>query len=233
MPDKTKSKVLIVDDDVFISEQLNSILEDLGYQVTEIAFNAESALQALKTNPPDIAILDINMHGRNQGFEIAKYIRENLNIPFIFLTSFADESTVNEASKLTPDGYLLKPFNEATIFSTLNIVLKRHRKTNSHFNIKIGHEIHKVKDDELLFIMSADKYIEIHTKAKKYLKRDTIDHFIQENELKGMKRVHRSYAVKIDNIDSVKGSTIYINNQEIPISNTYKEAFKKAYSSFL
>lgn len=233
MPDKTKSKVLIVDDDVFISEQLNSILEDLGYQVTEIAFNAESAIQALKINPPDVAILDINMHGRNQGFEIAEYIRKNLSIPFIFLTSFADELTVNEASKLTPDGYLLKPFNEATIFSTLNIVLQRHRKNNNHFKIKIGHEIHKVKDDELLFIMSADKYIEIHTKTKKYLKRDTIDSFVQENKLIGINRVHRSYAVKLDNIDSVKGSVIYINNQEIPISNTYKEDFKKAYSSFL
>lgn len=230
MPDKTKSKVLIVDDDVFISEQLNSILEDLGYQVSDIAFNAESAIHSLKTNPPDIAILDINMHGRNQGFEIARYIKDNVNIPFIFLTSFADESTVNEASKLTPDSYLLKPFNEATIFSTLNIVLQRHHKNNSYFNIKIGHEIHKVKDSDLLFIMSSDKYIEIHTKTKKYLKRDTINSFLQQNEQKGICRVHRSYAVKLDNIDSVKGSIIHINNLEIPISNTYKQDFKNAYN---
>ncbi|MBU2940003.1 response regulator [Lacinutrix sp. C3R15] len=230
MRDKTKSKVLIVDDDVFISEQLSSILEDLGYLVTEIAFNAESAIQALKTNTPDIAILDINMHGRNQGFEIATYIRENLNIPFIFLTSFADESTVNKAAKLTPDAYLLKPFNEANIFSTLNIVLNRYKKVNKYFNIKIGHEIHNLKEDDLLFIMSSDKYIEIHTKTKKYLKRGTINSFLQQKELKGICRVHRSYAVKLDNIESVKGNTIHINNLEIPISNTYKQDFKNAYN---
>ena len=229
MPDKIISKVLIVDDDVFISEELNGILEDLEYQVTDIAFNAESAITSLKTNPPDIAILDINMHGRNQGFEIAKFINDNLKIPFIFLTSFADASTVKEASKLTPDGYLLKPFNEATIFSTLNIVLNRHRKNTNHFTVKIGHEQHKVKEDDILFIMSSDKYIEIHTVKKKYLKRGSIDTFIEENNLKGICRVHRSFAVKIDKIESIKGSVIHISQQKIPVSNTYKEAFKKAY----
>jgi DNA-binding LytR/AlgR family response regulator len=232
MLDKRKSKVLIVDDEVFISEQLNTILEDLGYEVTDIAFNTESAINSLHANPPDIAILDINMHGKNQGFEIANYINENLDIPFIFLTSFADEATVKEASKLTPEGYLLKPFNEANIFSTLNIVLNRYTKNNTYFNIKIGHEIHKVKEEDLLFIMSSDKYIEIQTKTKKYLKRDTIDNFIAENELTDICRVHRSYAVKLHNIESVKGAVININNEEIPISNTYKENFKKVYSAF-
>lgn len=228
---KRKSKVLIVDDEVFISEQLNIILEDLGYEVTDIAFNAESAINALKTNLPDVAILDIKMHGKNQGFEIAEYINKNLNIPFIFLTSFADEKTVREASKLTPEAYLLKPFNEANIFSTLNIVLNRHRKNNSYINLKIGHEIYKVKEEDLLYIMSSDKYIEIHTKNKKYIKRDTIDAFIEENNLSDVCRVHRSYAVKLHNIESIKGSTIYISNKEIPISNTFKETFKIAYNS--
>jgi len=231
MPDRKKTKVLIVDDDVFISEQLCSILEELDYQVSEIAFNAESAIKALRSKTPDIAILDIHMHGKNQGFEIASYIRQHLNIPFVFLTSFADESTVNEASKLTPDGYILKPFNEATIFSTLNIVLKRHQQNNSYFTIKIGHEIHKVKDSDLLYIMSSDKYIEIQTKTRKYLKRDSIDNFIKTNKLKGVTRVHRSYAVKLENIDSIKGSVIYIHQKEIPISHTYKEAFTKSYNA--
>lgn len=231
MRDNKKIKVLIADDDVFISEQLNSILEDLDYEVTAIAFNAESAIAALKTERPDIAILDINMHGRNQGFEIAQYINSHLNIPFIFLTSFADASTVKEASKLIPDGYLLKPFNEASIYSTLNIVIDRHLKNNSYFTIKIGHELHKVKTNDLLYIESSDKYIEIHTSTKKYLKRDSIDTFIKKNKIEGVCRVHRSYAVKIDNIDSVKGTLIHINNQKIPISNTYRETFKKRYNS--
>ncbi len=74
------------------------------------------------------------MHGENQGFEIAEYIRDHMDIPFLFLTSFADESTVNEASVLTPEGYLLKPFNERDIYSTLNVVLKRYEKRSPNIS---------------------------------------------------------------------------------------------------
>ncbi len=231
MQDKMKKKVLIVDDEVFISEQLNIILEDLGYEVSDIAFNTQSAIASLKSNPPDIAILDIKMHGENQGFQIAKYIKENMDIPFVFLTSFSDKSTVKEASELSPDGYLLKPFNEADIFSTLNVVLTRLAQKNPYFTIKIGHEVHKVNVTDLLWIKSSDKYIEIQTKTKKYLKRDGIDSFIEDNDLPGVMRVHRSYAVKTENVSSVKGSHLLINAYEIPISKTYEKAFKKAYIS--
>ena len=231
MQDKMKKKVLIVDDEVFISEQLNIILEDLGYEVSEIAFSTQSAIDSLNTNPPDIAILDIKMHGENQGFEIAKYIKENMDIPFVFLTSFSDKATVSEASELSPDGYLLKPFNEADIFSTLNVALTRSANKNPYFTIKIGHEVHKVNVKDLLWIKSSDKYIEIQTKTRSYLKRDGIDSFIMDNDLPGIIRVHRSYAVKIENVTSVKASTLLINEYEIPISKTYEKAFKKAYNS--
>ena len=76
--DNKKTKVLIVDDEVFISEQLNAVLIELGYRVTAIAYNTSTAIESLKSNPPDIAVLDIKMHGENQGFAIAKYIREHM-----------------------------------------------------------------------------------------------------------------------------------------------------------
>jgi len=229
MQGKSKIKVLIVDDDVFISEQLNAILKDLGYEVQEIAFDAQSAINSLNVTPPDIAILDIKMHGENQGFIIAKYIKEHLDIPFIFLTSFADESTVQEASKLAPDGYLLKPFNERDIFSTLNIILNRHIKNIKYIDLKVGHNVHKVKIEDLLWVKSSDKYIEIETSQRSYIKRDGIESFIESNKLLELIRVHRSYAVKIEKVDSVNGSVLLINNHEIPISKTYEKAFKKAY----
>jgi len=229
MQDKRKRKVLIVDDDVFISEQLSAILKDLAYDVQEIAFDTQSAIDSLKVSSPDIAILDIKMHGENQGFIIAKYIKEYLDIPFIFLTSFADEATVNEASQLAPDGYLLKPFNERDIFSTLNIVLNKYIKKVKYIDLKVGHNVHKVKTEDLLWVKSSDKYIEIQTSKRSYIKRDGIESFIASNKLLGLIRVHRSYAVKIEKIDSVNGSTLLINNHEIPISKTYEKVFKKAY----
>jgi len=229
MQDKRRKKVLIVDDEVFISEQLSAILKGLGYEVQEIAFDAESAINSLKVDAPDIAILDIKMHGENQGFIIAKYIKDHLEIPYIFLTSFADESTVQEASKLEPDGYVLKPFNERDIFSTLNIILNKYIKKVKYIGLKVGHNVHKVKIEDFLWVKSSDKYIEIQTSQRSYIKRDGIESFIASNKLLGLIRVHRSYAVKIDKVDGVNGSTLLINNHEIPISKKYEKAFKEAY----
>ena len=231
MPDKNKKKVLIVDDEVFISEQLNIILQGLDYEVTGMAYDTKSALDSLKLNPPDIAILDIKMHGENQGFKIADYIKKNMDIPFVFLTSFADESTVNKASELTPDGYLLKPFNERDIFSGLHMALNRYEKKAQFIDIKIGHEVHKVRLNDILWIQSSDKYIEIHSSDRRYLKRESIESFIEFINLPNIIRVHRSYAVNITQVDSVKSSSIFIDNEEIPISKSYHEAFIKAFQS--
>lgn len=227
--DSNKTKVLIVDDQVFISEQLNAILTELDFEVTTIAYNALTAIESLKLNPPELAILDIKMHGENQGFIIAKYIREHMDIPFLFLTSFADEPTVKKASEFSPDGYLLKPFNERDIFSTLNIVLNRFEKKHQFFNLKIGHEVHKIKVKDLLWIQSSDKYIEIHTTNKRYVKRDGIDSFISNNNLNDLFRIHRSYAVNLTKIDSIKGQNILIGKVEIPISKSYYQAFSSAF----
>lgn len=230
MPDH-KTKVLIVDDEVFISEQLKAILQNLNYDVTAVAYNTESALKALKLNPPDIAILDIKMHGRNQGFEIANYINTHLHIPFIFLTSFADEATVKDASELEPEAYLLKPFNEQNIFSTLNVVLSKHEKKRMYIHIKIGHEAHKVNVNDILFIKSSDKYIEIQTTKKQYLKRSGIDDFLTTHNIPRLIRVHRSFAVKLEHINSVKGKKIHILKYEIPISKAYESDFKTQYQA--
>ena len=227
--DNKKTKVLIVDDEVFISEQLNAVLIELGYRVTAIAYNTSTAIESLKSNPPDIAILDIKMHGENQGFAIAKYIREDMDIPFVFLTSFADKSTVKIASEFVPDGYLVKPFNERDIFSTLNIVLNRFEKKDLFIYTKIGHEVHKLKVNDLLWIKSSDKYVVIHTKHRFYLKRDNIESFIGSNNLSMFVRIHRSYAVNIKKIDSVKGRKVLIGNQEIPISKTYYQTLQKSF----
>ncbi len=229
MQDKKSFKVLIVDDDVFISEMLCVILEALGYVVQDIAFDAKSAIASLKTSLPDVVILDIQMHGENQGFTIAKYIKEHLDIPYIFLTSFADEATVIEASQFTPDGYLLKPFNERDIYATLNVILSKYNKEIKYIDLKVGHRVHKVKKEDLLWVKSSDKYIEIYTKQRSFVKRDSIESFMEFHQLKSFIRVHRSYAVKIDEIESVKGAKIFIAKQEIPISKTYQKAFKKAY----
>ena len=216
-----KKRILIVEDEVFIAEELASILDELGFEVTEIAFDTESAIQAIEKQTPDLAILDIRMYGKNQGFEIAEYINENLDIPFMFLTSFADNETVIEASKLKPNAYILKPFNNLDIFSTLSIVFETFEKKSTKIAINIGHEKALIDPNEILWIKSDDNYIEINTKDKRHVIRATISAFLDEHKLFDLVRAHRSYVVNIKQIVRLNNRSVTINDMEIPVSRTH------------
>ena len=216
-----KKRILIVEDEVFIAEELASILDELGFEVTDIAFDTESAIQAIQKQTPDLAILDIRMHGKNQGFEIAEYINENLDIPFMFLTSFADESTVVEASKLKPNAYILKPFNNLDIFSTLSIVFESFEKKSNKIVFKTGHEKVVIDPSEILWIKSDDNYIEVNTIDKRHVIRATIGAFLDEFKLNDLVRSHRSYVINLNQIASLNSRSVTINNTEIPVSRKH------------
>ena len=222
-----KKRILIVEDEVFIAEELASILEELGFEVTDIAFDTESAIKAIEKQAPDLAILDIRMHGKNQGFEIAEYINENLDIPFMFLTSFADDSTVIEASKLKPNAYILKPFNNLDIFSTLSIVFESFEKKSSKIALKTGHESVLIDPNEILWIKSDDNYIEVNTADNRHVIRATIDSFLEEYNLSNFVRAHRSYAVNIHKTDRLNTKSLTINNIEIPVSRKHINNLRK------
>ena len=77
--------VLIVEDEMIIAESISDMLEDLGYEVADICIRAKSALDKIKSNPPDIALFDINLKGEEDGIWLANQIKEDQQFPFIFL----------------------------------------------------------------------------------------------------------------------------------------------------
>ncbi|MEM7103675.1 MAG: response regulator transcription factor [Bacteroidota bacterium] len=116
-------RVLIVEDEVPIANDIASILEGIDYQVSGIAYNSEKALYELKYNCPDVVLLDINLDDEKDGIDIAHIIKSKYEIPFIYLTSYGDKNTINRAKVTRPMGYIMKPFDETDLFSTLEIAL--------------------------------------------------------------------------------------------------------------
>lgn len=216
-----KKRILIVEDEVFIAEELVHIIEELGYELTEVAFDTKSAITSLRQKPPDLAILDIRMHGKNQGFEIAEYINEKMQIPFIFLTSFADKSTVEEASTLQPNAYILKPFNSLNIYSTLTMIFEATENQSKKIALKVGQNSTLFDAQQILWIKSDNNYIEVNTIEKRYVVRATIDGFLEKHALSNLVRVHRSYAVRISKIDMLNSNHLVVNGTEIPVSRKY------------
>jgi len=105
----TKGKILVVDDDRLVLATLTHGLSQAGYEVID-ADNGDDAILLAREHRPDLALLDIRMEGMS-GFDVAAYLREYLQLPFMFLSAFADEDTVAKVKALGAVAYLVKPLD--------------------------------------------------------------------------------------------------------------------------
>jgi len=121
-------RVLIVEDDIFIAQDISEHLENLDYQVSGIAYNAADAISQLDNNLPELVLLDINLGEGKDGIDVAEHINTHFQLPFIFLTSYASKSILDRAKLTQPAGYIVKPFEEKDLYSTIEIALFNHAK---------------------------------------------------------------------------------------------------------
>ncbi len=121
------AKIFIVEDEAIVAESLNDQLEGLGYIVTGKAPSGEEALRNIKNNLPNLVLMDIMLEGEMDGVETAQQIRELYGIPVIFLSAYSDSETLGRAKLTEPFGYLIKPYKERELHTTLEITLYKHR----------------------------------------------------------------------------------------------------------
>lgn len=105
----SKGKILVVDDDRLVLATLTHGLAQAGYEVID-ADNGDDAILLAREHRPELALLDIRMEGMS-GFDVAAYLREALQTPFMFLSAFADEDTVAKVKELGAVAYLVKPLD--------------------------------------------------------------------------------------------------------------------------
>lgn len=119
----TNIRVLVVEDEPLIAEDIRETLDNIDFEVSGVAYDSDAALEELASNTPDIVLLDVNLGSKLDGIDIAGIINRDYQLPFIFLTSYADRSTVDRAKHTRPMGYIVKPFDERDLFTTLEIAL--------------------------------------------------------------------------------------------------------------
>ncbi|WAC12463.1 sigma-54-dependent transcriptional regulator [Dyadobacter pollutisoli] len=124
-------KVFIVEDQFIEANDLQLILESAGHFVCGIAKSVTTALEFLKTNKPDIVLLDIFLRGPQTGIDLALTLTTE-NIPFIFISANSDPSTFDAAKATRPDGFLIKPFRKLDILVALDIAIYRHQYATEH-----------------------------------------------------------------------------------------------------
>jgi len=116
-----KGKILVVDDDRLVLATVTHGLAQAGYEVID-ADNGDDAILLARQHRPELALLDIRMEGMS-GFDVAAYLRDHLHIPFMFLSAFADDETVQQVKALGAVAYLVKPLDIGQILPTVAAAL--------------------------------------------------------------------------------------------------------------
>jgi PAS domain S-box-containing protein len=127
-----KLRVMIVEDEMIVAKDLQRILKKLGYDTTDPFSAGRKALEQLEFLRPDFILLDINLKGDMDGIQLAQHVLQDYGIPFIFITAFSDKNTLNRAKTVEPYGYIIKPFSEDDIRTSIELALYKHGKDVEH-----------------------------------------------------------------------------------------------------
>jgi len=124
--DRIKYRILVVEDEVIVAQDIAKHLELLNYHIVSLATTGEEAIMQAGEYRPDLALVDIKLSGKMDGIEAARKIGLELNIPVIFLTAFADDAILERAKTAQPFGYVLKPFTVADLHSSITMAIGKH-----------------------------------------------------------------------------------------------------------
>lgn len=123
--EKARTRVLVVEDEALVAEWLRMLLDRLGYEIVGVCASAEEALSEAAASDPDLVLMDIQLRGRMDGIEAAARLRSEQEIAVVFITAYADSETIARVAETAPYGYLVKPFDERALSSTLETALVR------------------------------------------------------------------------------------------------------------
>jgi len=246
-------RILIVEDNVIIADDMQSMLEEIGYEIVDNVIVYEQAVEVLKNKEVDLVLIDIILASDKTGIDLGKHIRENYNIPFIFVTSNSDRATVENAKTVKPNGYLVKPFEQQDLYTSIEIALSNfisvknnaagesqeveedrlmsNKVLKDSIFVKKQHLYYRIQFGDIQFIKADNVYLEVNTVDKKFLVRSPLKDYLEKLPQHKFYRAHKSYIVNVDHIDAINSKDILINNTLIPISKEFKEFIISAMNS--
>ena len=119
-------RALIVEDEALIAEELRERLSRLGFSVIATVDSADESVAIATRERPDLILMDIRLKGEKDGVEAAREIRQQVDLPIVYLTAYSDRVTVDRAKKSEHDGFILKPFHRSELQTTIQVAMERH-----------------------------------------------------------------------------------------------------------
>ena len=239
----SKIGILVVEDESIVAKDIQQSLKKLGYEVLGVCSTGEDAMEKAEQVKPGLILMDIMLKGEISGIEAADFVKQKLNIPVIFLTAYADSSTLSKAKVTEPYGYIIKPFKEIDLQTNIEIALYKHEKTTESKRerdflyslveakstketifVKSNMKLVKIYTKEIYYIEALKDYVTINTKANRYVIHSTMKELETKFPSTEFVRAHRSFIVRIDKITAIDHNFLVLDDiqKQIPVSATYR-----------
>ncbi len=239
-----KLRLLLLEDLDKEANALITVLQENNYEVIRVR-NAEEAEKELKNRFFDIIILDIMIDGKPEGIALAeRMIKQEVNIPFLFLTSMQSKAIFEQAKFTNPFSYLLKPHNELELLYALELAIETHFKQENSisFNknsavlspeflfVKKRKSVVKIEVPAINYIEVQEKYCSLQCDEGSYLIKMSLKKIIELLSNNDFKQVHRNFLVNIKKIKEIyfEDNLIILDSRDkIPFSERYKASFRR------
>ncbi|MEL6559654.1 MAG: LytTR family transcriptional regulator DNA-binding domain-containing protein [Bacteroidota bacterium] len=234
----SKYNVLIIEDDQHIAASLSEMLEILDHKVVGVAPSYEDAIEKLKDNDVEIALVDIQLKSEKTGIDVAEKLKSEFKLPFIFTTAYADKETIQKAAEHSPYGYIVKPYSMKEINAGIEVAIQNHKNIKSFkedegvFNqaslfIKVNSRLVRIDLKDILYVEAKGDYTVFKTDKKGYVVNSTFKNVEEKLDPNQFIRVHRSYIVNVDKVVDIEENNLLINEQIIPVSRGQKPNLMK------
>lgn len=239
-----KVKILVVEDESIVAKDIQNSLKKLGYQVPTTVSSAEKAIEEVEENRPDLILMDIMLKGQMSGIEAANIIKERFGVPLIFLTAYADDNTLSKAKITEPYGYIIKPFKEKELQTTIEMALYKHEKdeaikkerdlyhsiienkeSKDSIFVRADYRLNKINFDDIFYVEALKDYVVINTSDNSYTTHTTMKEMVRILPQKDFVRIHRSFIVNLNKIFSIKYPDLVIEGKMkvLPIGGLYRK----------
>ncbi len=239
-----KVTVLVIEDESIVSKDIQHSLKKLGYEVVGSAPSGEKAVELALELKPSVILMDIMLKGDMNGIEASAEIKKTLNVPIIFLTAYADENTLEKAKITEPYAYIIKPFKEIDLHTSIEMALYKHGKemevlkerdmlysivenkdSKDFIFVKSNSRLVKLNTQDIYFVEALKDYVVINTQSARFTIHSTMKDIERKLPDQQFLRVHRSFIVRLDKIASIEQPNIILENDKkiIPIGGSYKE----------
>jgi DNA-binding LytR/AlgR family response regulator len=245
-------QLLIIEDEAVLAMDLRATLLAEGYAVAGIASTGPRALELFGQHQIDLVLCDIHLQGSWDGIETAARLQALRPVPLIYLSALSDQPTLDRALVTSPAAYLPKPVSRASLRTALALALHTFARQaplapevatpdrdvltrdtilqlEDHVFIKDHNQFVRIPLADILFLEADNTYTTLFTPTRKYALRLTLGTVLERLRFAQLVRVHRSFAVNIQRVESFSDSEASVAGQAVPLGRQYREAFLKQF----